>query len=172
MVASPGSVGMAETEISNGVEPLVCLGLGSCIGLVAHDPVAGLSGMAHIMLPAAFPHKPVDKPSKFADTAVPDLIQRLLEQGANRTHLLFAYAGGAQVFKFGSQTGSLDVGIRNAEATARALKRHAAKIVASEVGGHSGRTMTFDPATGEVRIRTAQSGERVLCVLRLRARSA
>ena len=46
------SVGLGEVEVSK--DPLVVLaahGLGSCIGVLAYDPIAKVGGLAHILLP-------------------------------------------------------------------------------------------------------------------------
>ncbi len=172
MVQAPITIGMAEVKVTVESEPLVCLGLGSCIGLIAYDPIAGISGMAHIMLPTPFPNKPVVQPGKFAETAVPHLIDQAVQLGARRAHLVFAYAGGAQVFNLGVQTRTLDVGIRNAEATAQVLRSLSMRVLAFDVGGTCGRTVTFDPSSGEVRVRSIRGGEHLLCNLRTKKRSA
>ncbi len=50
---------------------------------------------------------------KFADLAVPELIDRVCEAGASRRRLEAVLAGGARMFELGA---SLDIGARNAEA--------------------------------------------------------
>jgi SAM-dependent methyltransferase len=73
-------VGMGETKVSK-TQPLSALGLGSCIGLLAYCPLSGVAGMAHIMLPEAFPNQPIPLPGKFADTALPHLLADRFDQG-------------------------------------------------------------------------------------------
>lgn len=167
-------VGMAEIKICRAPQNLVCLGLGSCIGLLAFDPQAQVAAMAHIMLPAAFKDKEIDKPGKFADSGIPALLELLDQEGAVRSRLLWAYTGGAQVFKYGAApTNNLDVGRRNTEAVTQHLATLRARVVASDTGGSNGRTMTFDPNSCEVRVRSVAGGERTLCVLgRAGARAA
>ncbi len=158
---------MAEIQVTREGAVLTCLGLGSCIGLLAFDPEEGIAGMAHIMLPQAFKDKPIDKLGKFADTCVPELISQMEAHGALRQRMLFAYVGGAQVFKGGAAANPrLDVGGRNTTAVAGQLLGMNARIVAQDVGGCSGRTVIFDPTTGVVKVRTVQGGERTLCVLK------
>lgn len=160
-------VGMSEIKVVKGPAVFTCLGLGSCIGLVAIDEQADVCGMIHIMLPQAFRDKPIDKPGKFADTGIPELIAQMEKLGASRTRLVMAYAGGAQVFKFGSDSASrMDVGARNGEAVARILKVMGARVVAYDVGGSSGRTVIVNSVDGLVRVRTVQSGEKPLCGIR------
>jgi len=149
-------VGMGETKLSREA-PLSALGLGSCIGLIAFCPATSWSGMAHIMLPEAFGGQAGPLPGKFADTALPHLLAEMRSAGAKQ-QLRFAYAGGAQVFQFGSDTGSrLDVGRRNTEAVERLLREARLRASASDVGGSLGRTLRFDPATREATVRTVKS---------------
>lgn len=155
------SVGMAEIKIATSPTALCALGLGSCIGLAAFCPRTKVAGMIHIMLPEAFAGREVDKPGKFADTGIPEMLRLLKEAGAG-PNLLYAYSGGAQVFSFG-QKGSLDIGARNSAAVAQQLARLGAKVVAKDVGGGQGRTMTFNTDTLEVTIKTTATGVNRLC---------
>lgn len=167
MVASAVLVGMAEIHVAKGAATFTCLGLGSCIGLVALDPVANVAGSAHIMLPEAFPNKNNDKPGKFANTAVPELLRMLEGLGAQNSRMKWAMAGGAQVFKFGGGANSrLDVGARNAAAVEQLAKQYGLQLVARDVGGTLGRTVTFTAETGVVVVRTVSQGEVELCRLR------
>lgn len=156
-------VGMAEVKIGRPGELLSALGLGSCIGLAAYCRRTKIGGMVHIMLPAAFAGQPVEKPGKFADTGVPALLDAMKKTGAG-SNLTFAYCGGAQVFSGAGKSG-LDIGARNSEAVAALLKQSGAKIQAIEVGGNEGRTMTFDPETGIVTVRSVRGGTKNLCTL-------
>ncbi len=53
--------------------------LGSCVGVVLHDPARRITGLAHIMLPNRLGSDP--KIGKFADTAIPRLLQELQALG-------------------------------------------------------------------------------------------
>ncbi len=45
-------VGLGEMQVSNDPNmALACLGLGSCIGISAYDPVARVGAMVHVVLP-------------------------------------------------------------------------------------------------------------------------
>lgn len=165
-------VGMAEIKVAKGPATFTCLGLGSCIGLVAFDEQADVWGMVHIMLPEAFKDKPVDKIGKFANTGIPAMIAEMEKLGASPSRMVMALTGGAQVFKFGSAASSrLDVGARNAEATLEILRGMRAKISAQDTGGSSGRTMIVKSDTGVVTVRTVHGGETELCCLRRSRRS-
>ena len=166
LASSPTLVGMAEIQVLRNTGQLACLGLGSCIGLCMLDPETKVAGMAHIMLPEAYPGKPVEKPGKFADTGVIQLIRMMERAGANRSRLLVAYAGGAQVFSFGNGESRLDIGARNAAAVLVQLQGLGMRAKAFDVGGNLGRTVTFSLETGHIRVRTVSQGERLLCSLK------
>jgi chemotaxis protein CheD len=88
-----GSVSMGEIEVSKRAgDELVARGLGSCIGLVLVDRFTGVAGLAHIVLPESTEGD--REPGKFADLAVPALIDRVVSAGASR--LLDGSAGAAR----------------------------------------------------------------------------
>jgi chemotaxis protein CheD len=166
-VATTVLVSMAESQVLKGAGGFSCLGLGSCIGVCLMDPQSNVAGMAHVMLPEAFPERPADKPGKFADTAIPELLAQLERAGARRERLVCALSGGAQVFKFGAEgTNRMEIGRRNAEAVLKQLNSRGIKPRAQEVGGSLGRTMTLSIDSGIVTVRTVTQGERTLCSLR------
>lgn len=166
-VASSILVGMAEIQTIKGAGKFTCLGLGSCIGLCGLDPVSNVSGMVHVMLPEAFDPKNVEKPGKFADTGVPELLKLLEGMGAQRSRMVWAMAGGAQVFRFSADPGTrMDIGARNTTAVTEQIQRLGLKLVAKDVGGSLGRTVNCTVETGEFYVKTVSQGEKLLCRLR------
>lgn len=167
MTATQLKVAMAEIRVQREPASLACLGIGSCIAFCALDPTTGVSAMAHIMLPRAFLDKPLDRPGKFADTAIPTLLEEMQSFGADPARILVAYSGGAQAFRFGREACSqLDVGVRNAAMVEHMVRAQGLATCARDVGGCHGRSITFSSATGEVRVRKVGGAERVLCTLR------
>jgi chemotaxis protein CheD len=133
---------------------LVSLGLGSCIGLALMDRRDGIAGLAHIVLPTSTGHVPGKASYKFADHAVPALIEELAAAGAPRVRLQAALVGGASMFGApGSST--LEVGSRNAVAVRELVKAARIPILAEAVGGSRGRTIRVDVSTGAVTVREA-----------------
>src|SRR5580692_6617224 len=68
------TVGLADCRISNDpASVLVTHALGSCVAVAIHDPVAGVAGLLHLMLPesALDPAKAAVRPYQFADTGIP-----------------------------------------------------------------------------------------------------
>lgn len=156
MAAIPVEVGIGELKLAMAPhQVLVAYGLGSCVALVMYDPVVGVGGMAHVMLPSNGTG-PVGTPGKYADTAVEALRDGLLELGACRLRLRAKLSGGSQILRIsGPAALQLNVGNRNVEAILRALKVHSIPVYAKDVGGNHARTVLFDPGTGIMVVRTA-----------------
>jgi chemotaxis protein CheD len=130
------NVRMGELAVSGTVgDELVAIGLGSCIGLALVDRAANVAGLAHIVLPES--QGKAEPKAKFADLAVPDLIERVLAAGGVRRRLDAVLIGGARMFAVGA---SLDIGARNAEAVRAVLEAEGIRIQAEEIGGNRGRT--------------------------------
>jgi chemotaxis protein CheD len=153
------AVRMGEIAVSgNPADVLVSLGLGSCIGLAVVDQRHGIAGLAHIMLPEALAG---DGPiGKFADRAVPELVERTTALGASRPMLKAVLVGGAQMFALDS-SGALDIGARNDTAVREALRKERITVVAAETGGAKGRTIRVVPG-GAVLSKEAGGAEIVL----------
>jgi len=87
-------VGMADLNIAKAPDGLTTLGLGSCVGICLWDTSSGFGGLAHIMLPDSTKIKNNSNICKFADTAIDELIRRLVSRGAVRARLKAKIAGG------------------------------------------------------------------------------
>lgn len=123
--------------------------LGSCIGIAMCDPRTRLGGIAHVVLPDSRGSEAL--PGKFADTAVPRLIDMLTRQGGRRSRFSVKLAGGANMFRSLGTTVN-NIGEMNKEAVRRVLEEHRIPIREEHLGGDKGRRMTLDPETGHVLI--------------------
>ena len=151
-------VGIGELELSDRPEqPLIAIGVGSCIIVCAWDRSRCLAGMAHVVQPWSTPGRPRTD-ARYGDQAVPLLLRRMGALGARTGGLVVKIVGGASVL-FGAPPGGEPLGIQNAQAVEQALARYGLPVAARDVGGRHGRTVTFDPGTGEVLIRTLGRGE-------------
>jgi chemotaxis protein CheD len=149
-------VGMGEIQdSSNPNRVLSCLGLGSCIAVCAYDPVAKVSGLAHIVLPDSNRNIPVTKPGKFADTAIPELLSQLDGLGAKGFRLIIKLAGGAQMIQSEGFGLVIQMGKRNLESTRRAVVEANRVITAEDVGGNQGRSVWLHNSTGRLVTKTA-----------------
>jgi chemotaxis protein CheD len=135
---------------------LVSLGLGSCIGLALLDRRVGAAGLAHVVLPASGGNAPADA-FKFADVAVPELIDRVVALGGRRVKLEAILVGGASMFATSSAT--MEVGSRNEAAVRELLKTQRIPILATETGGNKGRTIRVHVGTEKVTVKEAGGTE-------------
>ena len=150
-------VGIAEMKVVVAPTVIRTCGLGSCVGVVIYDSGKALAGMAHVMLPhSSMARGGVVNEAKYADTAVEALCKLVITAGRRKAMLKAKLAGGAQIFSFSSTSGDMmRIGARNVEEVKRQLERLHIPVVAEDVGGHSGRTIEFNPQTGMLSIRTA-----------------
>jgi len=148
-------IGIGEYQI--GVAPIVIatLGLGSCIGIAILDPISRIGGLAHIMLPDSSTVSDKSVRSKFADTAVVDMVNDMIRLGAKRERMVAKIAGGAHMF--GLENDVLKVGQRNIIATKEILNRLRIPISSEEVGGSVGRTVHFYTENGKFQIKSVNS---------------
>lgn len=151
---------IAHHAVEQGRGRLVTVGLGSCVAIAIHDPVAKVGALAHVLLPEAARGQAVENRARYAKSAVPLLLEEMRALGA-KGPFVAKLAGGAGVFGTILPAGGR-VGQRNVEASRAALKAARVRIVGEDVGGATGRTVTFDIASGRLKVRSVRGGERVL----------
>ncbi|OUM96958.1 MAG: chemotaxis protein CheD [Thermobacillus sp. ZCTH02-B1] len=154
-------VGMADWKIARSGAVLKTTGLGSCVGLTLYDEAEHIAGMAHIMLPSSeIARETSFNRAKYADTALPDMLEAMIAAGASRRRLVAKLAGGAQMFAFGQDT--MRIGPRNVETCKQMLEKLGIPLVAEDTGANYGRTIELDSATGILTIRSIQYGTKEL----------
>ena len=150
-------VGMAEIQVRRyPCATLSCLGLGSCIALCTYDPVSKVGGIVHIVLPNSESKANVT-PTKYADTAVPFLLNEMAKQGGSRSRIIVKLVGGAQLSLAPGLDSVFKTGERNLKETEIALAKERIPVVATDVGGNKGRTIHFYLDTGKITIKSAGS---------------
>lgn len=147
-------IGIGDYAVSADGTPLSTVGLGSCIGIVIYDSKRKIAGLSHIMLPTMGTKK--DRIGKYADTAIPALLNEMKKKGCNLHNCKAKIAGGASLFTF--KDDSLQIGKRNADAVQQILNQHRVRIIGKDVGGDRGRTITFYPDSEELHIRMVKKG--------------
>ncbi|MBK5933994.1 chemotaxis protein CheD [Rhodovulum imhoffii] len=117
--------------------------LGSCVAVCMMDPMAGIGGMNHFLLPER--DGPDGETVKFGAYAMELLINALLKGGARRSRLA------AKVFGGSSLNDNLrDIGRDNADFARGFLTNEKIPILSESLGGTSARRIRFSPATGLV----------------------
>ncbi len=151
-------VGIADLNTVFTPGKIMTIGLGSCIGIALYDKRTCLAGLAHIMLPDSEQFSNITNPLKFADLAIPILIEKMVEQGAIKRNLTAKISGGASMFNFSDKSMNMDIGARNGMAVIKTLDKLKIPIIAKDIGGNKGRTMIVDASNGVVQIRTVGIG--------------
>ena len=152
-------LGMADLMVIRAPVKLITLGLGSCIGLVVYDSTAKIAGMAHIMLPNSRGLMGSEKVGKFADTAVPKIIDDMIRLGAVKNRIRAKIAGGAQMFSLpGMSADFLTVGAKNVSETTMRLRSMGIALAAADTGGNKGRTIEFSTSNWMLKVKTLGKG--------------
>jgi chemotaxis protein CheD len=144
---------MAEMEVVSGERSLKTI-LGSCVGVVLRDPDRKVGGLAHIMLPTR--RRDDESSGKYADSAIPALLDRLAGSGCCPASLRALLIGGAQMFSMGN-TIIASIGDQNVQAARRVLAERRIPIVFEDTGGTAGRSVVYSNATGKVAVKTLQA---------------
>ena len=155
-------VGMADLKICKAPDALTTIGLGSCIGIALYDPSTKISGLAHIMLPDSTQIRNNSNIAKFADTGIQKLYDDMIKAGANKARLVAKIAGGAKMFSYQTSNDAMHIGKQNVVAVHKKLKEWSIPILAEDVGKNYGRTIIFDPMTGELLIKAVGLGNSII----------
>lgn len=154
--ASDILVGMGQIAIAQSPQRLRAI-VGSCIGLALYDPVNKAAVLAHVVLPESAGRD--GAPGKFADSAVPRMLELFRKQGRLAHSLTATFAGGANMF---NGSGPLQIGEANAVAVAAAVKKAGIRITGHDVGGTQGRRLEFDCTSGHMLVQCAGQPIRTL----------
>lgn len=153
------NVGIADMAIAVSPNTLRTI-LGSCIGTCIYDPKLKIGGMSHIMLPSS--KKPSNNLKKYADTAIPLMIDEMIKLGAQKERLVAKLAGGATMFKHSENSLMGEIGKNNIVSVREILAVMKIPVLSEEVGGDFGRTIDFYLETGELKIKTIGKDPKII----------
>ncbi|MBB3979293.1 chemotaxis protein CheD [Rhizobium azooxidifex] len=121
--------------------------LGSCVAACLRDPVVGVGGMNHFLLPGSMEAMAAGgDATRYGVHLMELLINGLLKQGARRDRLEAKIFGGAKTIATFS-----NVGEQNARFARQFLTDEGIKIVGESTGGEHGRKLEFWPTSGRAR---------------------
>lgn len=144
------NVGIADFSVRRSPDILRTI-LGSCVGICLYDTINKIGGLAHIMLPTL---KFKSSEKKYADTAIPLMLNDVLKETGSKNDIVAKIIGGAQMFNVGENSIMGEIGKNNIIKVKEVLKELNIPIVAEDVGGDFGRTIDFYLDSGVVKIRT------------------
>ena len=133
--------------------------LGSCISVCIRDPLSGVGGMNHFMLPGDTKKNLSQWGSgdcletRYGIAAMESLINDILKQGCSKDRLELKLFGGGKVLAMDVN----NVGERNIDFARNFVRAEGFAVAAEDVGGPHPRKVNFFPKTGKVMVRHLRS---------------
>lgn len=146
-------IGIGELAVSSRCgQTIATHAVGSCIAVCVFDPVAGVAGMLHFLLPesAINPERAQGHPAVFADTGIPLLFQTAYDHGLVKQRAIVKLVGGAEMPQ--NPSGWFNTGRRNLLAARCLLWRNGVFVTAEDVGGTDARTVHMSVADGRLQV--------------------
>ena len=135
-------VGQGEHYVTSDPAIMLTTILGSCVAMCLRDPLAGVGGMNHFLLPEGSGSGP-DAGRRYGAYAMEILINDCLKRGARRDRLEAKLFGGGRMFD------SLqDVGRANAAFAERFLRDEGLFLAGGSLRGAGGRRLQYWPVSG------------------------
>ncbi len=153
---SAGDVAIQSGELhASATGAVVRTTLGSCVAACLFDPIAGVGGMNHFMLPDGDVQD--GTPMRFGKHAMDALLLELVKLGATRAQLRAKVFGGAHVLPNADRASSIPGD--NVAFVRESLARMGIPIVAEKVGGDSPLMVRFETKTGRAFVRSVEETE-------------
>lgn len=146
-------------EVSNQPDVVMTTILGSCVAACLRDPVAGVGGMNHFLLPGEATGGA--EATRYGVHLMELLINALLKQGARKNRMEAKLFGGAQ-----TMTRISNVGRQNGQFAEQFLRDEGISLIGSSLGGNFGRKVEFWPVSGRARQSALNGAETVRAVER------
>lgn len=152
------STGMDIVKIFSGdwyvtdkANEMVATILGSCVSACIRDPVLGIGGMNHFLLPGDTTNVPENEAARYGVFAMESLINGILKMGGQKSRLEVKVFGGGNVIK-----NSAAIGSKNAAFVRSFLKDEGLRILSEDLEGDYPRRVHYYPVTGKVMMRKLQ----------------
>jgi chemotaxis protein CheD len=147
------NVGVAEWKTASNPDALRTT-LGSCVGIILYSSKKKAGGLAHILLGEA-PGGKIVKRGKYARPAIESLFSELARKyelsAGDLTARIF---GGASMFETINSKFLQSIGVENVNVARETLNELKIPVIAEEVGGTAGRTVTLFLDDGRVLLRS------------------
>jgi chemotaxis protein CheD len=131
--------------------------LGSCVSACIRDPVFGIGGMNHFMLPiqgekGSWEKQGLGLATRYGGYAMEHLINEILKNGGMRKNLEIKVFGGGKIL-----AQMTDVGEKNIRFVLEYLKMERLNLVNHDLGDIYPRKVHYFPKSGRVRIKKLRS---------------
>jgi chemotaxis protein CheD len=134
---------------------LITTVLGSCVAACIRDPILGIGGMNHFMLPVhnqnrtgAWEDTPVSASTRYGNVAMERLINVILAHGGKRKNLEVKLFGGGKVLDMKTNIGGMNISF-----VREYLHTERLKVKTQDVGGIYPRKVMYYPSSGRARIK-------------------
>lgn len=135
-------VGQGEHVVTGDASVMLTTVLGSCVAMCLRDPVIGLGGMNHFLLPEGA-GTGANAARRYGAYSMEVLINDCLKMGARRERLEAKLFGGGRMFDT-----LRDVGGANADFAEQFLRDEGIPLVGGSLRGAGGRRVQYWPTTG------------------------
>lgn len=124
--------------------------LGSCVAACIRDPVAGVGGMNHFLLPGSETGEDETggRAARYGAYAMERLINDLVKAGGIKSRFEVKVFGGGNVIRNSAMIGS-----KNAAFVRSFIAREGLRLVGSDLEGNQPRRIHYYPDSGRVRMR-------------------
>lgn len=131
--------------------------LGSCVSACVRDPVFGIGGMNHFMLPmsdsnGSWEANGLGLSTRYGLHAMEQLINTILKHGGSRANLEVKLTGGGRIL-----AQMTDIGRKNIEFVERFVSTEGVKVLARDLGDIYPRKVYYTPATGKMLVKRLRS---------------
>lgn len=127
--------------------------LGSCVSACIRDPIAGVGGMNHFLLPGEADSQTSDS-ARYGVYAMESLINGILKSGGRKDRFEVKVFGGGNVINNSARIGS-----KNAAFIRNFLSKEGFRIASEDLEGDHPRRLHYYPDTGKVMMRTLRRKE-------------
>lgn len=139
----PGEYAVCEKD-----QKMLVTILGSCVAACIRDPLLGIGGMNHFLLPEAGDNKSgsfADVGTRYGNHAMELLINDMLKLGGKKDRFELKIFGGAHVGNM-----NVSIGADNSSFIRDYISREGLNLVSEDLGGNRARKIFFFPETGRV----------------------
>lgn len=142
-----------EYYVSNQNE-LITTVLGSCVSACIRDPVVGVGGMNHFMLPISESGNwdgalgIASNATRYGNYAMEHMINDILKHGGRRGNLEVKVFGGGKII-----SGMSSIGLNNIKFIHEYLRIEGLKLLNEDVGDSYPRKIIFYPSSGRVQVK-------------------
>ena len=131
-----------QFHVAEGEDVVLTTILGSCVAACIRDPVLGIGGMNHFLLPGSTG----DEGLRYGVQSMELLLNALLRKGARRERLEVKLFGGAHLFD-----GLSDVGAQNSAFGEQFLRDEGLNYLGGSLRGDRARRIQYWPVSGRAR---------------------